>query len=281
MSFFKRFHLMRIVLPAVLAILLVKLAIHELNLEFVTIDGLIPSVVAGAIFLIGFLLSHVMGHYKEAERTPGDIRAALEAIHDDVCNFARSRPDFDLRAFRETLKGIVADLQAGLGLEAHHSDLLRAEERVDSLSPIFSNLEELGLSDRYVVRIKSEQDRLRQAVFRIAYIQRMESLPSVHVLVETLVFACLALILFIRTSGSYESFIILGFVSYLFVFAVCLIQHLEEPFRTGEDTVDDVSLFLLRDFVAKLERADAEGQGRPPQSAEDPDPQTWASELAS
>jgi hypothetical protein len=258
MRFFRRFHLLRIVLPVVLVLILLKLAIHQLDLEFVTIDGLIPSVVAGAIFLIGFLLSHIMAHYKEAERTPGEIRAALEAIHDDVSNFARKHA-FDLQAFRETLKGIVADLQAGLGLAAHHADLLRAEDRVDTLSIAFSDLEERGMPDRLLIRLKSEQDRLRQAIFRIAYIQKMESLPSVHVLVETLVFACLALILFIKTSGSYESFIILGFVSYLFVFAVCVIQHLEEPFRTGEDTVDDVSLFLLRDFVAKLDRMSAGG----------------------
>jgi hypothetical protein len=274
MKFLRRFHLLRAVLPAVAAMMLVKLVIHRLNLEFVTIDGLIPSVVAGAIFLIGFLLSHIMGHYKEAERTPGDIRAALEAIHDDVCSFARTRPGFDLKGFRAVLKGIVADLQAGLGLEAHHNDLLRAEARIDSLSAVFISLEEQGLSDRYIVRMKGEQDRLRQAVFRIAYIQKMESVPSVHVLVETLVFACLGLILFIRTSGSYESFIILAFVSYLFVFAVCLIQHLEEPFRTGEDTVDDVSLFLLRDFVAKLDQAEAwaleaqAGQGAALQAAQ-------------
>ena len=254
MSLTRRFHLLWKVVPIVLVLVVLKIGVHALKFEFITIDGLVPSLVAGAIFLIGFLLSHVMAHYKEAERMPGDLRAALEAIHDDVASFARTTPGVDLAGMRKALTDIVRDLQAGLGLEGHHNDLLRAEAQVDALSPLFVRLEAQGMSGRYIARMRGAQDNLRRDVFRIAYIQKMQSVPSVHVLVETLVFACLALILFLKTSGSYEAFIILGFVSYLFIFALRLIQHLEEPFRTGEDTVDDVSLFLLRDFVTKLER---------------------------
>ena len=49
--------------------------------------------------------------------------------------------------------------------------------------------------------------------------------------------------------------LVLVFVSYMFVYALYLIEHLDQPFRTGERTVDDVSIFLLRDFVEKLGRA--------------------------
>jgi hypothetical protein len=48
--------------------------------------------------------------------------------------------------------------------------------------------------------------------------------------------------------------LVLVFVSYMFVYALYLIEHLDQPFRTGERTVDDVSLFLLRDFLDKLGR---------------------------
>jgi hypothetical protein len=49
--------------------------------------------------------------------------------------------------------------------------------------------------------------------------------------------------------------LVLVFVSYMFVYALNLIEHLDQPFRTGERTVGDVSIFLLRDFVEKLGRA--------------------------
>jgi len=241
MSLSKRFHLLLKVVPIVVMLLVAKVVINRLNLEFITVDGLVPSLVAGAIFLIGFLLSHVMAHYKEAERMPGEMRAALEAIHDDMASL------------KTALSEIVTTLETGLGVEGHHHELARTEAQVDGLTLRFGDVEALGMPEPYVVRLRNSQDTLRKTLFRISYVQTMESVPSMRLLVQTLVVACLILILFIRTEGSWESFMIVAFVSYLFVYALSLIQLLEEPFRTGEGTVDDVSLYLLRDFATKME----------------------------
>jgi hypothetical protein len=46
--------------------------------------------------------------------------------------------------------------------------------------------------------------------------------------------------------------LILVFVGYMFIYSLVLIGHLDQPFREGEGTVDDVSLFLLREFQAKI-----------------------------
>jgi hypothetical protein len=267
MSLSKRLHILLKVAPIVVGLLVVKLIINRLHLEFITADGLVPSLVAGAIFLIGFLLSHVMAHYKDAERMPGEMRAALEAIHDDIAIFARTRPEIDVKGVRRDLRDIVATLQKGLGIEGHHNDLAQVEGQVDGLSDVFWELEKLGMPEPYIVRLRGSQDILRRTLFRISYVQTMESVPSMRLLVQTLVVACLILMLFIRTEGSYESFMIVAFVSYLFVYALCLIQVLEEPFRTGEGAVDDVSLYLLRDFAKKLA-----GQTAPSSSDRDQSP---------
>src|ERR1700742_3582989 len=95
MSIAKRFHLLVRVLPIVLVLVLLKAAIHALKIEFVPLDGLIPSLIAGAIFLIGFLLSQVLANYREAEHMPAEIRTALESIHDDVTTFAQATPAVD------------------------------------------------------------------------------------------------------------------------------------------------------------------------------------------
>jgi hypothetical protein len=105
----------------------------------------------------------------------------------------------------------------------------------------------------YVVRMRTAHDNLRRAVYRINYIETLEFVPSVHVLVQTLVAATLVLLVFIRTEGTFESAIIFGFVSYMFVYALYLVETLETPFRKARNSVDDVSLFLLRDFVEKLQ----------------------------
>ena len=255
MSLLKRFHVFLRVLPVVIVLVLLKWGVHALDWEFVPLDGLVPSLIGGAIFLIGFLLSQVLADYKESEHMPGEIRVALEAIHDDVVGFAAWTPGVDLERLRAVLVDVVEAFQISVGLKGHHADLSTVIARVDALSPFFAELERLRMSERYLVRLRSAQDTLRKCMFRISYVQRMQFLPSVHVLVQSLVGASLFVLLFLKTAGSYESLLVLVFVSYMFVYALYLIEHLDQPFRTGERTVDDVSIFLLRDFVEKLARA--------------------------
>jgi|SRR5579872_1584908 len=253
MSLAKRLHLFLRVLPVVVALALLKVGVRALGLEFMPLDSLAPSLIAGSIFLIGFLLTQVLADYREAEHVPAEIRTALEAIHDDVLNFAITAPGVDMAGLRVALTRIVEAFETGLGVKAAHSDLGPAVARVDELSPIFTRLQALELSERYVVRLKSAQDTLRRCLFRVAYMQKMQFAPSVHVLVETLVLASLFVLVFLRTNGPWESVLILIFVGYMFVYSLFLIGHLDQPFRQGEGTVDDVSLFQLREFVAKIE----------------------------
>ena len=197
MSLLKRFHVFLRVLPVVVVLVLLKLGLHALGWEFVPLDSLVPSLIGGAIFLIGFLLSQVLADYKESEHMPGEIRVALEAIHDDVVDFAAWTPGVDLAHLRGVLVDVVEAFQTSLGLKGHHADLSAVIARVDALSPFFRELEQLKMSERYVVRLRGAQDTLRKCMFRISYVQRMQFLPSVHVLVQSLVAASLVVLLFL------------------------------------------------------------------------------------
>lgn len=265
MNLRKKFNLLLNVVAIVGALILSKVTIHQFGLEFLSLDGLFQTIVTSSIFIIGFLLSSLMPDYKEAERTPAEIRMALEAIHDDVMVFARGIPRFDVPAFQKLLVGIVTALEDGLGPKGGHSDLKAVIAKADSLTPVFAELERLGMAVNLLVRLRSEQDVLRKCLYRIYYIQKMEFLPSVHALIQTLVISTSFLLLFLRTDGSFGSSIIFGVVSYMFIYALHLVDVLEQPFRSGDHTPDNVSLFLLRDFAEKAGGA----QGKP---GIDPDP---------
>jgi hypothetical protein len=238
----------------VASLILVKLAIHAFHFEMLTLDTLLSSIVASTIFLIGFLLTGLLPDYKEAERFPSDIRAALEAIHDDVVSFAEVTPNVDVDHLQDVLSRIVAALVDGLGPEGDHSHLENAIAQTDNLVPYFTRLERLGMSQNFIVRLRGELTNLRKCLYRISYIQKMEFVPSIHVLIQTLVCAVLLLLLLLKTAGSYGAAIVFGFISYMFVYALHLIGVFEQPFRQGEHSADDVSLFLLGDFVEKLAR---------------------------
>jgi hypothetical protein len=119
----ERFRLFFSVIAVVIALTLLKAAIHTLNFELLTLNLLFPSIVAGAIFIIGFLLSSILSDYKESERMPAEIRMALEAIHDDLLHFTQKTPGIDVDRLRSILSGIVVALEEGLGAKGGHSDL--------------------------------------------------------------------------------------------------------------------------------------------------------------
>ncbi|WP_072385721.1 hypothetical protein [Hyphomicrobium sp. CS1BSMeth3] len=248
----KRFGLFLAVVIVVLVLGVAKTAIHSLGLEFLSLNPLFTSAIAGAIFIIGFLLSSILSDYKEAERIPTEIRVALEGIHDDVLGFVAGKENFDFQILRDTLAGVVKSLTAGLGHDGNHADMQPALGKIDELSALFVRLDQLGMPANFIVRLRGAQDTLRRGVLRIYHIQRMQFVPSIHILVQTLVAAILFLLLFLKTEGSPESALIFGFVAYMFVYALYLISMLEQPFRKGHNSLDDVSLFLFREFEEKV-----------------------------
>lgn len=241
------------VLAIVAALILVKYGAHYYKLEFLPLDSLFPSVVAGTIFIIGFLLTGMLPDYKEAERLPGRIRVALEALHEHGISFAKQAPAFDLVGLRPTLRNIVLALKTSLGPEGHHSHLEAAIAETDKLYPFLESFDRLGMPSNLLVRLHGEIDALKAALYRIHHIQKTEFVPSARVLIQTLVVAMLFLLLCLKTDGSYGATITFGFVSYLFVYSMHLISVFEQPFRQGEHSADKVSLFLLTDFLTKLD----------------------------
>ncbi|MCR6732638.1 MAG: hypothetical protein NVV83_00350 [Afipia sp.] len=249
----KKLKLFFLVAGLVVAISAVKVFVHWMQFEFVTLSTLLTSAIGGAIFIIGFLLSGVLSDYKESERLPADIRVALEALHDDAVCFAEKCPDFKVGPLRMILGNILIVLQRGLGHEGAHKDLRPAILEIDKLTPMIAQMDILGMPANFIVRLRGQQDQLRRCVFRIYHIQSMQFVPSVYILVKTLVAAIVMLLLFLETEGSPGTALIFGFISYMFVYALYLIETLEQPFRKDHDSLDDVSLFLLREFGDKLD----------------------------
>lgn len=154
-------------------------------------------------------------------------------------------------------KGVatIDKLRSGLGHARDHKDISPVLAEIGKLTPIFGRLESMGMTANFVVRLRTTQDVLRRSMLRIYQIQRVEFVPSVHVLVQTLVFSIVAMMLFLKTEGDPASAIMFGFISYMFVYALYLVRLLEQPFAKGHGSVDDVSFFLLDELEADLRRS--------------------------
>ena len=255
LSYRKKFRLFFTVVDVVLVLGCVKIGVHYFGFEFLELNALLTSGIGGAIFIIGFLLSSILADYKEAERIPADIRTSIEAIDGDLESFAAVNKDFDLRECRQILLATIDKLRAGLSHARNHKYIPPVLEELAKLTPIFGRLEGMGMAANFVVRLWTTQDVLRRSMLHIYQIQRVEFVPSVHVLVQTLVFSIVITMLFLKTEGDPASAMMFGFISSMFIYALYLVRLLEQPFARGHGSLDDVSFFLFDELEERLRKA--------------------------
>ena len=84
------------------------------------------------------------------------------------------------------------------------------------------------------------------------HVQRTEVLPSAYLLIQSIVVIIITVLAFMEIEPTYEAVIILGFISFFFISLLWLLRIMDRPFHVEERTDDDVSLFLLRSFVDRL-----------------------------
>src|SRR5688500_17505052 len=97
------------VVPIVGVVVLVKLAINGLGWDTVALNPLHTGLVAGNIFLTGFLLSGTLTDYKESERLPGELAGRAETIADECQILFR---DTGAQAARDCLEHVGRLAQA-------------------------------------------------------------------------------------------------------------------------------------------------------------------------
>ena len=101
---------------------------------------------------------------------------------------------------------------------------------------------------------------LRKAVLRVYHIQREEFLPSAKAMITSIVVIIMPILLFTEMGGLLESLVRSAFLAFFFIYLLRLLNVIDKPFKAGrERTDDDVSLFLLTEFVVH-----AQSQGTRP-----------------
>jgi hypothetical protein len=95
-------------------------------------------------------------------------------------------------------------------------------------------------------------------VLRVYHLQREEFLPSAYSMIVAFVTLILALLMVTNFDGLAESLVAVGFLSFFFLALLRLLNVISTPFKIGvERTDDDVSLFLLNEFVVQVQASES------------------------
>jgi hypothetical protein len=239
-------------LLVVAVLIVIRAILWNLGITGMSASPLASSIVAGGIFVMGLVVAGTLADYRDAERAPTDIAAGLYAIlrEAESMNAVWGRPD--LTRLRERLIRIVTTLRADINA----GDTRDCQTAVEEVSDSLLELEESDVPANYVVRMRSEQAGLRKSLLRVYHIQREEFLPSAKAMIQSIVVIILLLLVFTDLGGFWESLATVGFLSFFFVYLLRMLNVIDKPFKVGsERTEDDVSLFLLTEFMVHAQAA--------------------------
>ena len=207
---------------------------------------------------MGLVIAGTLSDYKDAERAPTDLAAGLYAIlrETESMNRVWGKPDLG------RLRGRLIEVVDALRRDIDAGNTRDCQTAIEDLSDSFIELEESDVPANYVVRLRQEQAGLRKSTLRIYHIQREEFLPSAYAMIVSFVIMILLLLLFTTIEGPAETLVTVAFLTFFFVYLLRLLNVINKPFKVGsERNDDDVSLFLLYEFVVHARLADADLTG--------------------
>ncbi len=216
------------VIPFVAAILIAKFLAHFYDLELFSLSPLFGAMISANVFLVGFLISGVLGDYKESEKYPGDMACCLEVLRDEAAIISLNHKNPVTERLNAQVSLILSSILAWFHKEERTTDLLN---KLADLNPIFLELESLTQANFIlIIRIHT----IRETSFNSAGYTIAELISA---------FLCLGLI-FTKIDPYYESVFFIAFVSSVTIYMIFLIKDLDNPFNyhSGESLTDNVSL---------------------------------------
>jgi hypothetical protein len=216
---------------------------------------LTSSIVAGGVFVMGLVVAGTLSDYRDAERAPTDLAAGLYAILREAESTHRVWEKPDLHALRDRLIAVVTTLRSDINA----GNTRECQAAIEDISESLLEMDESDVPANYIVRLRAEQAALRKSLLRVYHIQREQFLPSAKAMIVSIVVVILIMLLLTDMGGFVESLVTLGFLSFFFLYLLRLLNVIDTPFKVGRvRTDDDVSLFLLTEFVVHAQTAGSE-----------------------
>jgi hypothetical protein len=251
-AFWQKWSIAFKVLPLVVIVVAFKFVAHNYDFEVMELNALFTSLVAGTIFLIGFLISGVLSDYKESEKLPSELAASIKTLYDETYTILKSKDSATAKEFLEYQKLLLSSLMNWFYKKERTKSML---EKIGSMNNYFIGFDKEGVQPGYVLRLKSEQANLRKMIMRIDTIRDTSFVGSAYAIVEAMGFVIAIGLVIIKIEPFYASLFFTTLVVFLISYMFFLIKDLDDPFdycMHGEGGTE-VSLKPLHDLEIVFE----------------------------
>lgn len=235
------------IIPLVLAVALLKFLSHKLGFEVMELNALFTSLVAGTIFLIGFLISGVLSDYKESEKLPSELAASMRTLCDDAFTIFKVKNSQNAVEFIEFQKSFIKSLLLWFYKKERTKSIL---DKISLMNEYFIEFEKEGIQANYIIKMKNEQNSLRKMILRIDTIRDTAFVGSAYAIVEAMGFLTALGLIIIKIEPFYASLFITLLITFLISYMFMLIKDLDNPFDylSNGESGTEVSLKPIHDL---------------------------------
>lgn len=239
------------ILPLVILIALLKFLAHKLGFEIMELNALFTSLVAGTIFLIGFLISGVLSDYKESEKIPSEIAASLKTLFDDTYTIYKTKNSESALQFIEFQKSFITSLTEWFYKKERTQSVLN---KVSQMNEFLIRFDMEGVQANYIIKLKNEQNTLRKLILRIDTIRDTNFVGSAYAIVEAMGFLVAFGLIIIKIEPFYASLFLTVLVTFLISYMFLLIKDLDNPFEYSVhgESGTEISIKPIKDLVVAL-----------------------------
>jgi len=238
--------------PLVAIVAILKFLSHKYGFEVMELNALFTSLVAGTIFLIGFLLSGVLSDYKESEKIPSELVASLRALMDDTITIEKGKKSDAAKQFILFQKSFIKLLMDWFYKKERTKTILH---KISSINNHIIEFEKEGVQANYLIKLKNEQINIRKHVMRIDTIRDTNFVSTAYAILETMGFLTVVGLIVIKIEPFYASLFLTSLITFLFSYMFRLIKDLDNPFEYGMvgESGTEISLKPIHDFENELE----------------------------
>jgi hypothetical protein len=217
----------------VLPLLGLKLLFHYLGFEIISIGPVVTALVTGVFFVLAILLSGVLSDFKESEKIPGDLTAALEALYKDAKLVGAGDSETEmLKHVRELTHTFITNF--------HRHGCWKLSEInavIDLVDDDIRHFAHKGTSMSLIIKLRNELGIIKKLSNRIEVIKETSFIPAGYAIAEFATASALLVLFLAKIEPYYESLALLGIISIILISVVLLIKDMDNPFE-GRVVID-------------------------------------------
>ncbi len=219
------------VVPLLILVGGLKFLSYYFGYEVMSLNALFTTMVAGTIFLLGFLISGVLSDYKESEKIPAEIAASFRTLLDDAYTIQIVKNYDEAQNFRIFLKDLYDTVFLWLYKKTDTKTVL---DKIRNMNDYFIGFEKAGAAPNIIIKLKLEQNNLRKLILRIATIRDTDFVSSAYTIVEFMGLVISLGLIIIKIEPFYFGLFLSLLVTFLITYMFYLIKDLDNPFDYSE-----------------------------------------------